>query len=936
MRYRIPARSDIHTIKFQEKIFMKHHKKSLALPVTIVIFVTLMTTGYIVTASNDKSYAGDEKAAAGSTGWANEEAALNPEMVLIPANKTFSFLAAIPNDIEDQVLESPINDEYYMGKYQVTVAEYSTFCKATGHAAPSYWTNKAFDITKKGYHPVVFVSYSDALNYCKWLNEKSKSGMIYRLPTEAEWENAARGNTQNVWPWGIDDPVYDAETDSLSTKVIYNGSSALLILKEYGADHKVTFTDKSLGEATLGSFLKFNKSNRGSYSLSGWSGHGGGMGLNTCSLYRDIIKASGGYTVPVDSYPEGQSPYGLYNMAGNAWEWTSSVVKSGTFPEKNFKGAAAYGYTVRGGSWYANLGSARNSYRGDVKSGAQSSHGFRLAAQKKDMAVYFYNNNVLSYIISANRGDKIIEPSMIPKDDMYIEGWYTEANGQGTKWNFEDNKVSGPLSLYANWKSNAPENFVCIPANPDFVFDSGLAHTGVSDANAVAAVNTKYGTSYVSGTDIYEVKDKNSEHWALYCNTKRVGGAAPILKKYYMDAYYITNRQWKAFCDATDHPYPSYWTSDKYGTSSGFSTDGTEIFLPKFEDKLDHPVMSIGYTDVIAYCQWYEKQHPGWFFRLPTGAEWENAARGDRIGMTYPWGNDPPTYTYNPETRKGSGTIYELAAYSGYMAANLIDMYGYDYVVDLSGKSYELGELLQINNGAVNNWSAGSIHFTSSSLYRLWSNGVGGLTTPVGAFEANCYGLYDMVGNCWTLTSTHMAGVFGPELGKDCVSVRGGSYYAQMASLRISFRRETRDVAAAGFNTVGARLAAEEIGKEIIVNYNLISGDTTIVYHRALTIGSKAVKDGFVPEYIFSSTGPGANSPAPGPGGNNAAPGPRGNSETPVKLLVFDGWYYDEACTKLFDFDSNVTDALNLFGKWMDSGKTASYTSNTGKLVIND
>jgi formylglycine-generating enzyme required for sulfatase activity len=468
----------------------------------------------------------------------------------------------------------------------------------------------------------------------------------------------------------------------------------------------------------------------------------------------------------------------------------------------------------------------------------------------------------------------------------------------------------------AKEKNALSPRMVLIPANPDFVFDSSLGYTTVSDAGAVAAVNAKYGTSYISGTDIYGVKDTNADHWALYCNTKRTGEASPIMNSYYMNAYFITNREWKAFCDATGHPYPGYWSRKEWGTLSGVSTSGTEIFLPKFEDKLDHPVMSISCTDVTAYCQWYEKQHPGWFFRLPTSAEWENAARGGQVGITYPWGYNTPTYTYNPDTKKGSGTIYELAAYSGYMAANLIDMYGYDYAVTVSGKSYKLGELLQIKNGAVSNWSAEGVHFTNSSLYRLWSSGAGGLTTPVGKFKANSYGLYDMVGNCWTLTSTHMTGIFGPELGMDCVSVRGGSYYAQMASLRISFRRETRDFSA-GSATVGARLAAEEIGKEVIVNYNLNSGATSIVYQRALTIDNRAVKDGIAPEYLYSPTGREVN------------------GATPVKLLVLDGWYDDEACTKKFDFNLKVTSALNLYGKWIDSGKTGSYIANTGKLVVN-
>jgi formylglycine-generating enzyme required for sulfatase activity len=85
-------------------------------------------------------------------------------------------------------------DGYYIYRTPVTVAQYLKFCAATGHArppAPDFdrnWTH--FD------HPVVNVSYNDALDYCRWAGTK--------LPTEAQWEKAAHGTDGSRFPWGDD------------------------------------------------------------------------------------------------------------------------------------------------------------------------------------------------------------------------------------------------------------------------------------------------------------------------------------------------------------------------------------------------------------------------------------------------------------------------------------------------------------------------------------------------------------------------------------------------------------------------------------------------------------------------------------------------------------------------------------------------------------
>lgn len=87
--------------------------------------------------------------------------------------------------------EKPIHtveiSSFRIGKYPVTFEEYDAYCQATGAKKPDGMGQG------KGRHPVVNVSWEDAQNYCLWLSEKT--GKTYRLPTEAEWEFAARGGT---------------------------------------------------------------------------------------------------------------------------------------------------------------------------------------------------------------------------------------------------------------------------------------------------------------------------------------------------------------------------------------------------------------------------------------------------------------------------------------------------------------------------------------------------------------------------------------------------------------------------------------------------------------------------------------------------------------------------------------------------------------------
>ncbi len=92
---------------------------------------------------------------------------------------------------------------FAISQYEVTFAEYAIFAKATGKKAPD---SKTWD---KDNHPVIQVSWNDALQYTQWLS--LQTGFKYRLPSESEWEYAARAGTSTSYWWGSDKGINNAQ-----------------------------------------------------------------------------------------------------------------------------------------------------------------------------------------------------------------------------------------------------------------------------------------------------------------------------------------------------------------------------------------------------------------------------------------------------------------------------------------------------------------------------------------------------------------------------------------------------------------------------------------------------------------------------------------------------------------------------------------------------
>jgi formylglycine-generating enzyme required for sulfatase activity len=193
------------------------------------------------------------------------DAIVEQKMVLIPAGEFFmgeNFTKKSLGPRHTVHLEA-----YHIDQYHVTNAHYKKFVDGAGHRPPSHWRGNVYPSAKAD-HPVTFVSWNDADAYCKWEGK--------RLPTEAEWEKAARGTDGRMFPWGSQ------------------------------------FEPKRANVPPEG--------------------------------VKD--------TSPVDAFPEGKSPYGVYDMSGNVFQWTSDwflPYPGNTVPHPNYGQSLR---VLRGGSFF--------------------------------------------------------------------------------------------------------------------------------------------------------------------------------------------------------------------------------------------------------------------------------------------------------------------------------------------------------------------------------------------------------------------------------------------------------------------------------------------------------------------------------------------------------------------------------------------------------
>lgn len=220
-------------------------------------------------------------------------------MVTIPAGE---FLMGADDKEDDERPSHTVSVEAFeIDIYEVTNAEFAFFVEQTGYVTeaekagePETWRTYATEGREA--HPVVKVTWADAEAYCRWVGK--------RLPTEAEWEKAARGTDGRIYPWGNDwDPA------------------------------------------------KANSRESG---------------------YRG--------TLVVGSLPDGASPYGVMDMAGNVWEWTADWYQAYPGSDMTSPYFGEQYRVTRGGGWFSDAFHLRTANRSATAPEARNDDlGFRCA-----------------------------------------------------------------------------------------------------------------------------------------------------------------------------------------------------------------------------------------------------------------------------------------------------------------------------------------------------------------------------------------------------------------------------------------------------------------------------------------------------------------------------------------------------------------------------
>ena len=272
-------------------------------------------------------------------------------------------------------------DEFCIGKFSVTEAEYKAFVDATHlQSVPQHWRQGGYPAGKAN-HPIPYVSLNDALKYCAWVS--SNTGWKVTIPTAEQWEKAARGPNGYMYPWGnLQDSSFSAGV--LKTRYNYNAVTAVEYLTKF-SNTMVTYNHRQssfYGQVTNASRIAaYDRSGNPTFlavspngSVRGWVNHETWTGF----IYTDVFTAlndRGGNTSAVGSYPEGASGYGCHDMAGNVWNWTSSVIVGRTGAE-----AGKRVNEIRGGSWYANGNSCPSAGIGEGRAAgaAYNTVGFRI------------------------------------------------------------------------------------------------------------------------------------------------------------------------------------------------------------------------------------------------------------------------------------------------------------------------------------------------------------------------------------------------------------------------------------------------------------------------------------------------------------------------------------------------------------------------------
>ena len=654
------------------------------------------------------------------------------EFVYVPAG------AFTMGSDEGHADEGPVHsvdlDAFWIGRTEVTNEQYLQFVVAAGYTTRRFWSDEGWawrvandvlaplipDDYNQGQQPVVGLSWYEASAYAAWLAEES--GLPVRLPTEAEWEKAARGETGRVYPWG---DVWDPA-----------------------------------------------KANYGE----------GDDGFSA--------------TAPVGSFPDGASPYGALDMAGNAWEWVADWYDRDYYhrsPQSNPTGPESGTQRIlRGGSRGINSFNLRTTVRQDAPpTKREKDVGLRLALSAVDDVHHTAAGTppALQTLEAAVRATlTAAAPTALPTETPTPRLPTATATSTPDADALIAAAVGATLTALAPTPTDTatPTHTPTATDTPDAAATFQAAVNATLTALAPTATNTATPTRTPTRTQTptatrtatprpptstptpaagavreidgisfvyvpageFTMGGSESQIDVLLelclevsnnCERAWFENAAPQhrvdLDGYWIGKTEVTNAQYRMFVEGGGYARESYWTAEGWA----WRTDNN-ISAPDCWDNSDlnggqQPVVCVSWYEAMAYSRWLSERS-GQEVRLPTEAEWEKAARGTD-GRLWSWGNQPPD---------GSRMNYcDANCEQSWKDASVDD--GYQY------------------------------------------------TAPVGSYVAGAspYGALDMAGNVWEWTSTAWGGCdwpgpgsfaypYSPDDGREdtqgneCRVLRGGAW----------------------------------------------------------------------------------------------------------------------------------------------------------------
>lgn len=654
--------------------------------------------------------------------------AIGMKMVVIPSGsftmgspraerRRIQNIWSIPEDLVNR--EGPshsvrISNPFLMGKYEVTAGQFKKFVEETGyrtvaetqgwgwvydkskkhwekHSGAS-WVNPGYEVWEDD--PVTMVCKADAEAFCQWLSKKD--GRNYSLPTEAQWEYAARGGKEGTWfPWGDEYP---------------DGK------KLNAADRRspVPWADRTLDDR-----------------------HGGPS--------------------PVGSYEP--NDFWLYDMMGNVWELCSDNYSANEYrgraskvnedPSGPKKGKEI---VVRGGNWAFSPAIARNAFRAGIAPDMRSDvSGFRVVAdarpgegpvaRKRDGKTVEDPGDLSGFMAEIKRlvaaGKRLEARRLIEK---YKPPNVRDQDFGGDPASYRTEVLSTMLDVL---KDQGTETFGNALGMKMIRIPAGAFVMGSSEADIAWAMMTLAQGQPVS------LENEFPFH------------KVRISRPFYISSTEVTVGQFQKFVDETGY----VTDAEDAGGGQVFNTvdrrferkRGSSWKNPGWEISPDQPVTMVSYDDAQAFAEWLtaKEKLP---YKLPTEAQWEYAARGGIPMAQFPWGDDLQ------DGRRANfadrNTDFE------WRDNNADD--GYKYVA------------------------------------------------PVGSYEPNGYGLYDMAGNVLEWVRDYYGEDYyrytpevdpeGPGHGENRVT-KGGEWTFGPVNLRCAFRGWSRPDLA--FYNTGFRLVVE-------------------------------------------------------------------------------------------------------------------------------